>query len=195
MPWNGSGAYIPSNGVHTGPTLFQQAEQAGRDIRADDVDGFLGDLKTTIENCLTRDNQTRPNSDLNMNGNKHVNVEDADANDQYAAWGQVKQLVVPTIATLTDAATIVWDVAANPFAQVTIGGDRTLDIRNAVAGGAYALWVKMDATGGHGLTLPAAVDTGALPGTVDMDANAVSYLTFQHALGALRLTGQRGDYI
>ena len=194
MAWDGSGNYTPNNGVHSGQTLWQQAEQANRDIRADDMDGWVQDIKATFELCLTRDGQTEPTGDLGMNGNRHTNVGDAEADNQYATLRQVNSLIAPAQITLDDAATIQWDVNDGRFAQVTIAGDRTLAISNDVAGGAYVLWVKQDSTGSRGLTLPSDVDTGSLPGTVDMDAGQITMLAFAHVFGKLRLTAQRGDF-
>ena len=49
--------------------------------------------------------------------------------------------------TLTDGATIDWDLDVNPIATVTLGGDRTITFRNARAGGTYILKVIQDGTG------------------------------------------------
>jgi hypothetical protein len=58
-----------------------------------------------------------------------------------------------TIATLTDAANISWDVSAAQKAQVTLAGNRTVNaVSNAVAGTTYLLWVIQDATGSRTLT-------------------------------------------
>ena len=195
MAWNGSGLYVPSNGVHSGQTLWQQAERANRDIRADDMDGWVQDIKTAFENCLTRDSQTEPTVNLGMGGRKHTNVADATAGDEYATWGQVQRHTEPSLVELDDAATIAWDVSEAPVAHVTISGDRTLTISNEEDGGVYVLWVKQDATGSRALTLPSKVDTGALTGTVDMDASSISLLSFTRVFGKLRLTASRGDYV
>ena len=51
-------------------------------------------------------------------------------------------------ATLTDAATVAWDVAAAQIAKVTLGGNRTFGApTNQVAGAYYGLLVTQDGTG------------------------------------------------
>lgn len=59
----------------------------------------------------------------------------------------------PELATLTDAASIAWDVEASPNAQVTITDDRDMAApTNAVEGAYYLITVIQDSTGGHDLT-------------------------------------------
>ena len=57
--------------------------------------------------------------------------------------------------TLTDAATITWNMATSNNAKVTLGGNRTLSISNAITGKSYTIYVYQDATGSRTLTLPA----------------------------------------
>lgn len=53
-----------------------------------------------------------------------------------------------TLATLTDGASISWDVSTGQKAKVTLGGSRTMSaVSNAVEGGTYLLWVIQDGTG------------------------------------------------
>ena len=59
-------------------------------------------------------------------------------------------------ATLTDGATINWDLDAAQSAKVTLGGNRTLaNPSNMRAGGTYVLRVIQDGTGSRTLTLGA----------------------------------------
>ena len=54
--------------------------------------------------------------------------------------------------TLTDAATIAWDLSSNQVAKVTLGGNRTLaNPFYAKDGGVYVLFVTQDATGSRTL--------------------------------------------
>lgn len=59
-----------------------------------------------------------------------------------------------TFQTLTDGATISWAVADGYNAVVTLGGNRTLSITDAVSGDSGTLVVKQDAEGSRTLTLP-----------------------------------------
>lgn len=63
--------------------------------------------------------------------------------------------VAATEQTLTDGATVSWDMSLGTTAKVTLGGNRTLSISNAVAGEEYFLTVIQDGTGSRTLTLPA----------------------------------------
>jgi len=74
-----------------------------------------------------------------------------DYTDLYATEDAARALV-----TLTDAATIDWDVTdkRDAFAQVTITDDRELAITGAVAGSRGTLLVTQGVGGSHGLTLP-----------------------------------------
>lgn len=52
------------------------------------------------------------------------------------------------LATLTDGATISWDVSTGQKAKVTLGGNRTMNaVSNAVEGATYLLWAIQDGTG------------------------------------------------
>lgn len=58
----------------------------------------------------------------------------------------------PPQATLTDAATITWDLAYQPSATITMVNNRTMGAAtNQVAGKTYVLIIKQDGTGGRTL--------------------------------------------
>lgn len=85
-----------------------------------------------------------------------------------------------TPQTLTDGATITWDVSQGQNANVTLGGNRTLAISNPVAGEYYTLRVIQDGTGSRTLTLPAGskvVGGGAGAITLTTTAGAMDILT------------------
>jgi hypothetical protein len=62
--------------------------------------------------------------------------------------------------TLTDGATVAWDLSAGFNAKVTIAGNRTLTVSNPAAGMTYCLGVLQDATGSRTMTWPASFDWG-----------------------------------
>ena len=70
------------------------------------------------------------------------------------------QVKLGTEATLTDGATVAWDVSASPIAKLTLGGNRTLSApTNAVGSGQYiSLLVIQDGTGSRTLTWNAAYE-------------------------------------
>lgn len=87
------------------------------------------------------------------------------------------------IATLTDGATISWDVSVAQVAKVTLGGNRTLAApTNAVAGGSYILYVIQDGTGSRGLTLnsaykKASADSAYTPSTGAGQYDVLTFVT------------------
>jgi hypothetical protein len=82
--------------------------------------------------------------------------------------------------TLTDEATISWDLAVNQVCSVTLGGNRTLsNPTNQVDGSVYILVVKQDATGGRTLTFSSAYKfAGGTAPTITSTASKVDVLTF-----------------
>jgi len=80
--------------------------------------------------------------------------------------------------TLTDGATINWDLSLAQNAVVTLGGNRTLaNPTNQVAGGVYTLLVKQDATGGRTVVFAGYyIVNGTLP--ISTVANAATLITF-----------------
>ena len=84
------------------------------------------------------------------------------------------------LATLTDAATIDWDLNDAQVASVTLGGNRTLaNPTNMKAGGTYVLTILQDATGSRTLAYGSAYrwQGGAAP-TLSTAAGAADIITF-----------------
>lgn len=82
--------------------------------------------------------------------------------------------------TLTDGATINWNVATNQVAKVTLGGNRTMAApTNLKAGGTYILRVIQDATGSRTITWNAVFKwPGGTAPTLTTTANAIDIITF-----------------
>lgn len=90
-----------------------------------------------------------------------------------------------TLATLTDAANISWNVATGQKAKVTLAGNRTMDaVSNAAEGATYTLWVIQDATGSRTITWTSSgagsfdFGTDGAP-TLTTTANAADLLAFE----------------
>jgi hypothetical protein len=82
--------------------------------------------------------------------------------------------------TLTDAASIAWNVALGAFASVTLADNRALaNPTNLVAGASYALRVTQDGSGNRTLSYGSAYkwSSGVVP-VLSTAANAVDILTF-----------------
>jgi hypothetical protein len=84
------------------------------------------------------------------------------------------------VTTLTDGASIAWDLAANQVARVTLGGNRTLsNPTNKVEGNVYVLVVKQDGTGGRTLSFSSDYKfAGGTAPTITTTASKADVLTF-----------------
>jgi hypothetical protein len=82
------------------------------------------------------------------------------------------------LATLTDGATINWNLNTQQVATVTLAGNRTLAApTNIQAGGTYILIVRQDGTGNRTLTLNSAYKFSLTP-VLSTAANAVDIFSF-----------------
>ena len=85
-------------------------------------------------------------------------------------------------ATLTDGATINWDVSVAQVAKVTLAGNRTMNTPTGmVAGAFYTLAVIQDATGSRTLTWPSTYFKfiGGTAPLLSTAASAKDYITFR----------------
>jgi uncharacterized protein (DUF2141 family) len=85
-------------------------------------------------------------------------------------------------ATLTDGATINWNLNTQQVARVTLGGNRTIaNPTNLVDGGTYVLEIVQDATGSRTITWGANykwLNNGGSAPTLSSTANVVDVLSF-----------------
>lgn len=96
--------------------------------------------------------------------------------------------------TLTDAATISWDLSSNQVAKVTLGGNRTLaNPFYTKDGGVYVLFVVQDATGSRTLTYGSNYRWGySLPPVLTATPNQMDILTFVSLNGKMYGTSSLG---
>lgn len=97
MPRDGFGTYIRTDGVRTGPDVFQQEEALAINIEASFLDTEAQDMADAITQSLSKDGQTVPTNDLPMGGFKHTGVADASANNQYTTLGQDNSKIAPLV--------------------------------------------------------------------------------------------------
>jgi hypothetical protein len=85
-------------------------------------------------------------------------------------------------ATLTDGATITWDVGSSPVAKVTLGGNRTLSApTNSASGQFISLTVIQDGTGSRVLTWNSAYEfTGDVAPTLTTTASKADVFVFKY---------------
>lgn len=127
----------------------------------------IADGKTaTINNTLTlagtdSTTMTFPASSATVAG---LGIQQAYTKQQYFS-----------VATLTDASSISWDVSVAQKAKVTLGGSRTLAaVTNPVEGATYYLYVFQDGTGGYTLSYTTSANT---TGTVDFGGATTPVIT------------------
>lgn len=86
----------------------------------------------------------------------------------------------PSTQTLTDGATIAWDVSAGAFATVTLGGNRTMAApTNLVAGASYGMKIIQDATPPRTLTWNAVFKwAGGVPPVLSSTNGAIDIVSF-----------------
>jgi hypothetical protein len=85
-------------------------------------------------------------------------------------------------ATLTDGATITWDVSSSPVAKVTLGGNRTLSApTNGLTGQFISIAVIQDATGSRTLTWNSAYEfTGDTAPTLTTTVSKADVFVFRY---------------
>lgn len=86
MSWSG-GTYTKGN---SGTGGWSGDATAGIGIEAGRHDTQDNDFASGINNTIAKDGQNTPTNNLPMGGYKHTGVANASANDQYAAWGQLR---------------------------------------------------------------------------------------------------------
>ena len=96
--------------------------------------------------------------------------------------------------TLTDDATIAWDLSSNQVAKVILGGNRTLGNPTfAKDGGVYVLFVTQDATGSRTLTYGSNYSWGyGLRPVLTTTPNRMDILTFVSLNGKMYGTSSLG---
>ncbi len=103
------------------------------------------------------------------------------AEDTLLEWSGTAWVALDGFQTLTDAATITWNVKDGRSSVVTLGGNRTLgNPTNLHTGRNYVLIVKQDGTGSRTITwptTPAPLFPGGAP-TLSTGANAVDIFDF-----------------
>lgn len=88
-------------------------------------------------------------------------------------------LIAVAPQTLTDGATINWNLALGVAATVTLAGNRTLaNPTNMASGYSYSIIVKQDATGSRTLAYGSAYKWSGGTPVLSTTANAVDIITF-----------------
>ena len=139
------------------------ASTANVDQGSDSISLARADIKTTFDNV---------NSIISTYNGKVIVV--TDESQSFTAQQYFNQ------QTLTDGATINWNLATQQVAVVTLGGNRTLAApTNQQAGGVYTIVIKQDGTGGHTLGFNSAYKfPGGSAPVITTAANSVDIVSF-----------------
>jgi hypothetical protein len=95
------------------------------------------------------------------------------------SWIMTARAINQPPVSLTDASSISWNLDTQPFATVTLAGNRTLANPSTLQPGNYTLIVKQDATGSRTLAYGSAFKfpSGTAP-TLSTAASAIDMLAF-----------------
>lgn len=92
MPFDGTGRFLRTDGVRSGPRVWREAAEALVRINAPDEDAHDNDIARGLESCLTRSGETAASADQPMAGHRHLQVGQALRGDEYATLAQVHSL-------------------------------------------------------------------------------------------------------
>lgn len=144
--WNGSGVFTK--------TYSWVADAAnGIKILASRHDANDTDFTNGINNCITKDGQNSPSADLPMGGQKHTNVGNGTARNNYLAMGQFQDQGGVYVATTGSADTYV--AAPSPSITAYAAGQRFSIKINATNTGAAT--INFNAVGAKSLVKSGAV--------------------------------------
>lgn len=162
-----------------------KAATSTTDAAGDLISGARGDINLTISNVNDIidfiDPASLANGDILVYNSTSGALERKDNNsvtDEAQTYSRTQNFAQ---TTLTDGATIAWDLSQNQVAQVTLGGSRTLGAAtNQTAGATYILIVKQDGSGSRTLDVSNALYKfpGGVEPTVASGANDVSIFSF-----------------
>ena len=136
-----------SNNLYLTNARVRAALSSGTGISYNAITGIFT-LNATTDN-ITEGNTNRYYTDLRARTSISKSGNELTYNNTTGVIGKNK-----TEQTLTDTNTIVFDVSAGYNAHVTLGGNSSLSIINALPGEYYKLAVIQDAAGARTLTLP-----------------------------------------
>ena len=97
MPFDGSGNFIPTDGVRIGRVIFEEERMARVLVNTRSFDAFASDLADGLQNCMTVTGETEVQEDISLNNNRLVNVQDAAGPQDAATLRQVLASSTPYV--------------------------------------------------------------------------------------------------
>lgn len=166
MSWSG-GTYSKGN---SGTGGWAGDAASGIGIEAGRHDTQDNDFATGINNCIAKDGQNTPTNDLPMGGYHHTGVSNATANDQYAAWGQLR-----------NGAPVYLDTANTRLGVGTSSPAVTVDVQSTTA--AEAVTRFSADTSGSQIILRKSRGASVGTNTIVSSGDQIGNITFQGANG------------
>lgn len=163
MPW-GSGVYTRTNGTYNGTEVWFDDDTNGFAIESDRHDTHDQDLATGINACLNKNGENAMTTDLQMGGNKLINLASGVNPTDAVNLSQLEASQLPLGTSPNQG--LYWTGAAWSETSV-LGADATDILENGTALSATYLGITAtakdsDAWGGY---TPVVTDTD--PGTYD----------------------------
>lgn len=134
MPFNGSGTFTRSYS-------WQQDAAANINITDSRMDGEFDNIATGLTNCLTKDGQSTPSSNLPMGNLKHTGVADGTAANHYASLGQVQKNSSQWCGTAGGTADAI-TISPSPAVTLLVAGYRFQFVASGTNTGAVTLAVS-----------------------------------------------------
>ena len=177
MSWS-SGTYTKWNGAGG----WASDATAGIGIEAGRHDTQDTDFQNGINNCLTKDGQNTPTNNLPMGGYKHTGIANASANDQYAAWGQLRNGAPVFLDTTNNRLGIG---TSAPTSSASISGTNNLGSNN-IAG------AHLGVTGNYGVCNLIG-STGGLIDFGNTTTNTLGRILYDNTNGYLAFTANTAE--
>jgi len=144
MPFNGTGTFtlVSGNPVVTGTNISSTVQN-----------NTMSDFANGFTNCITRDGQSAPTSNLPMGNQRHTGAGNATGAGEYLVYGQTLPATTVTSLTVTgatelDGAVTLGDAAADVItfsgtpAGLVLGGSYTPSFTNTFNVGSFAAATK-----------------------------------------------------
>lgn len=166
MPFNGTGTFnlVSGNPVVTGTNISSTVQN-----------NTMSDFANGFTNCITRDGQSAPTSNLPMGNQRHTGAANASGTGEYLVYGQA---LVGSAVTTTGNATIGGDAQVNgtaSLATLVVGpGTATVDDIDATGNATVGGTLDIGGVATFDVTPAGKVTAGKYTPTLSNDSNATS---------------------
>ena len=123
MPRSGDGSYRRTDGVRSGPNIFDQQRLAGVNVNAGLMDAHANDMAAAITGSLPRDGQAAPTADIPFGGHKITNLGNGANAQDAVSLGQASAMAAPFVpaAGVGGTANAITLTPATPITSYSAG--------------------------------------------------------------------------